>query len=270
MSPRWGRMLRAIGGLLALLVGGWLAAWHLALGALWWVAAAFALYRTKWRLGIGLIPVGVLLVPWCLHGYTVRSDLLADRVVREGPEALAVPDLFAVYGLNLIMGATGFVLGFPEVAVETLSLAIPHGREEVVVPSGLPLCAPKLARLVEARRALPVGASRETRVAWTYRETDASFRAALALNPSTVRIERVEGAVEVQASVPVDYPERSRLVFGAVGPLEVAVQEGLLHALEERGWLFPYTLVLTARLEDDASLPSPCEAWSVSLANSLR
>lgn len=259
------RLLRVLFIVPLVVFAGWLLTWHVFLGALWWLAAAVAVSRGRPRYWAALLPVGVLLVPWSLLRYTARMDALMAAVERDGAGALGVFDMIAVYGLNLLMGICGVGLGFPEVAAETLSLTVPHGRLEVTVPSRFPLCVPKIQRLIVASdRGRQATTAR--RIAWRYGERGTSVRAALALNPATVRLERHDDGVQVSATVPVDYPERARLVFGELGPFEVAVEEGLFHALETRGWLHPYRLTYVATLPDGEALPTACEAWPLRLA----
>jgi hypothetical protein len=78
-----------------------------------------------------------------------------------------------------------------------------------------------------------------------------------------------DGGLWVDATVPVDYPPDFRLVFATVGPFEVAVEEGLFHAAEERGWLHPYRLTWEVQVPLEGPLPEPCEAWSVRLTQAL-
>ena len=108
------------------------------------------------------------------------------------------------------------------------------------------------------------------RVAWSgYGTPGTSVRAALALNPAHVG-SRVDGEfLRVETVVAVDYPPGHRLELGRLGPLTLAVEEGLLHAAEARGWLHPYTLTYTSHVPLAGPLPAACEAWSVRLANQI-
>jgi len=99
-------------------------------------------------------------------------------------------------------------------------------------------------------------------VAWAY-TSDESLRGGLALNPARVRVTPDANGRTVRVTVPVDYPPRSRLSFGALGPVELVVEEGLFHALEERGWLHPYELTYVWYEGEGTPVPPPCEAWSV-------
>lgn len=241
----------------------WLCTWHCWLGALWWAVAVSGRVRGRWWLA--LFVSGLVAAPWTVWRYAVRVDVLTARVVRGGADALGVVDCLAIYGLNLVMAGTGLVLGFPEVAAETASLVVPGNDASEWRNNRFPACVPKVAAVIDDLRAQPVdGVLSGRRLAWTYGATGSSVRGALALTPATVSGRRLEGAVEVRTSVPIDYPDRFRLVLVEVGGLAVGVEEGLFNALEERGWLHPYTLTWVSRVPD-GPLPDPCEAWTVRL-----
>jgi len=268
VSGRYGTHMRTIGSLVCLLFATWLASWHLALGTAWFVATAVLLRSPRSTITwMGWTTLGALLVPWCVWGYTVRHEALAAAVLSRGPTALSVPDLFAVWGLNLLMAAAGAVLGFPEVAAETALLAVPRSEAITVHTSRFPACVPEVAEQVRRARHSGAGTGPHT-LTWRY-TADVNARGALALNPVEVEVVRRDDGLLLHATVPVDYPPSYRLVFADLGVAQLAVEEGLFHALEERGWLHPYRLTYTTHLADGAPLPSTCEAWSVDAARAL-
>ncbi|TNE85775.1 MAG: hypothetical protein EP330_24370 [Deltaproteobacteria bacterium] len=252
--------------------GIWLLTWQLWLGGLWWLGLAALLWRRWWpgaRLGLAWTGSGLVLVPWCVLGYIDRVEVLTARYLAGGPEALGMLDLVAVWGLNLVMAAVGLVVGLPEVAIETSLLAVPRGPALEWHSDRFPRCAPKVAAVVaDHQRAARGGAHsfREQRVAWRYGEAGSSVRAALALNPVTVRSERDGDVLHVRATVPVDYPAHAPLVLGRFAGRTLVVEEGLFHALEARGWLMPYTLTYTAEVPIDSGPPPMCEAWGIRVA----
>jgi len=243
------------------LVAAWLCCWQLWIGAAWWVALAVALRRRRgpWTwLGVGL--AGLPAAACSLVRYPARVDALSRKVVASGPDALSIPDCLAVWGLNLVMAAAGAALGFPEVAAETVALAVP-GRAEATWPAvgGFPGCVPAV------RRAIDRGG--DPHVGWTYASAD-SFRGALALNPASVTVQRAGGEREVRVTVPVDYPLRGRLRFARLGPVDLVV-EVLFYALEQRGWLHPFQLTWQWTEPVDTRPPPRCEAWSVRTVQAL-
>jgi len=258
---RMRRWLQAPLFLLAATTAGWLACWQLVVGALWWAGLAALLARSTAEQRVrpwawaALALTGLPAALWCLVRYGQRVDALSHKVFAGGSEALAVPDMIALWGLNLVMAGAGAVLGFPEVAAETASLAVPNDGTVVWDTRGrFPACVPKI------RSAISQGGRRS--VAWAY-TSDESLRGGLALNPARVRVTPDANGRTVRVTVPVDYPPRSRLSFGALGPVELVVEEGLFHALEERGWLHPYELTYVWYEGEGTPVPPPCEAWSV-------
>jgi hypothetical protein len=220
----------------------------------WVWAAGLALFLLPWvalsvaALGAAMVPVrwlrrtrllAMLVVGLCaplwwwvpLHAYQDRVEALTAALDRGGPAALSTVDLAGVWSLNFAMGVVGASMGFPEVALETLMLAVP-GPSRRIWYSDFAMHAPEVADAVA--RASRSG--RAQSVAFAYRAEHAHARVALALNPVTVRV--VHG--EVRATVPVRYPRRYLLVLMHANGRPIGIEEGLFWALQERGWLMPY------------------------------
>lgn len=246
----------------------WLFAWKLWLAGVAMSLLAGMLWTGRLRYGAALLGAAPLVVPWSLYRYSIRVDALTDAVVQGGPTALSVADCVAIYGLNLLMAVVGFFLGFPEVAYETASLAWPNDGEMELHDAYFPRCVPKVGAAVALRQELARdGAWRfmDERLAWNYGAPGSSWRGALALTPSTLATTRSGETLQFRVTVPVNYPERYRLVMGKAGPFTIGVEEGLFHALEELGWLHPYRLTYRFDVELDESELPPCEAWIVRL-----
>jgi hypothetical protein len=107
------------------------------------------------------------------------------------------------------------------------------------------------------------------RITWTYDWIHTNVRGALALNPSNVVVVGEGDERMVRTTVPIDYPPRYRLVFARIGQRDLAVEEGLFHALEELGWLHPYELTWQTPWPEGTQPPPTCEAWSVRLARAV-
>jgi hypothetical protein len=139
-------------------------------GAVWWTGlGALVVWRVSWfrRLLYGVL--GLSLVPWCLLRYDGRARERMDAVRRHGPDVLSVVDLGGIYGLNVVMGAGGYALGFREVAWETWRLGLPGADARRWHGEPFPVCAPKVAEVVERRRAQVLGGAEgpfHDRVVW--------------------------------------------------------------------------------------------------------
>lgn len=182
--------------------------------------------------------------------YVARVDALRGTLDGGGPEALSTRDLAGVWLLNLGMAAGGTAVGFPEVALETALLAVP-GPETRVFRSSFAMGSPAVADVVDVYAASLRGAPGPEvtlparRVVFDAVRDHAGARVALALNPATISgVARRDGDVwrlDLQASVPVDYPASAHLRLFGVAGTDVVIDEGLYDALERRGWLHPYT-----------------------------
>lgn len=217
---------------------------------------AFPAGRRPW-LGPGLL--GLLV---CFAGATWRVPVReVDRSIESlarrakspaGASSLSLRDKLGIYGLNVAMGLAALPL-YPEAAQETLLLVIPSARGRRVFRSRFAMQSAKVRDVVEAfaARLRPVEGDRavlETvRVAWpsaAYQQFGGSeARVALALNPADVsavarRSER-GWDLEVRVEVRVEYPKSASVRL--IESQQLRVEEGLFWALQQAGWLHPYT-----------------------------
>jgi hypothetical protein len=185
-----------------------------------------------------------------------------------GISSLSLRDKLGIYGLNVAMGLAALPL-YPEAATETLLLMVPpdptSGRR--VFRSSFAMRSTQVRDVVESFKALLRSAKGNTavlepvRVSWpstAYRQLGGSeARVALALNPSDVSaVARRSGRgweIEVRVEVRVEYPKSASVRL--IESPQLRVEEGLFWALQEAGWLHPYTAVWefqeTMRVEAD-------------------
>jgi hypothetical protein len=196
------------------------------------------------RPGLGLLLLGAPAILSALYEYPARVDELSARVSRHGPGSLSQRDCASIWVLHLGMAMGGTLCGFPEVAGETLGLLFPHGP--VHVPSSFPMGAAAIESTVRQWQQSPRVRSRT--IALPYVADHGELRRALALTPVTLRGRPTAQGLQLEAEVDVNYPPRASLLLfrGPFGP--IYVHEGLYHALEERGWLFPYRAIWTWRV----------------------
>lgn len=253
-------------------MGLWLLCWQMLLGGGWWIGLGALLLCTPKRWVKGLYPVlGLLLVPLCLLRYSQGVDRMMAKVER-GPEALDLHDRLALYGLNGAMGITGGLLGAPEASMETLLLMVPSSGERHWKSQRFPFCGPKVAAAVRRDQTLAQGGAQSfapRTLQWELLEPGASTRAALALNPMLLSAQRDGPVLQVKSTVQVDYVAHYPLPLFQLGPINLRVEQGLFHALEELGWLHPYALHYHAEVGIEQPISGYCEAWSVSLVKRL-
>ncbi len=179
-----------------------------------------------------------------------RHDGLAMQVHRHGSQGLSLRDRVGVYTLNLAMAVGGLVAGLPEVALEAwlMSFRGPLERtfesdfamRSVLVRETVAGFFAALAAERGAEVALPA-----RQVAWRSYDQD-SPRVSLALNGPlwlSGRAVREGGRwrLDLEGVVECRYPRSSRLTLARLGGESIALDEGLFWALQETGWLHPFT-----------------------------
>lgn len=206
-----------------------------------WLTAALCLlpavgaWRGRWAIGL----LGCLAVLPAPFEYALRVRELGAR-----RPSLSARDKAGIWLLNVGMAGGGVLAGFPEVALETLLLAVPDADGVRTFPSAFPAGSTKVAAVLSEWRRACAGGRRTfgPRKVWLgYHGGHDQWRRALALDPPTISATADEAcALSVTVSVPIDYPDRAFLVLVSTpwGPL--GIDEGLYDALEDDGWLFPY------------------------------
>lgn len=235
-------------------------------GALWGVAGALAIFgavgaavllvlagglialvggRLRW---VGVALALTLAAPVAVVEYRLRVEDLRRTIDRGGPEALSVRERAGIWLLNLGMAGGGALVGFPEVALETLLLAVP-GPQERTFRSSFPRGSARVRAAVDGwRPLLRTDADRvalpPVRVTFSSAGGHAEWRRGLALNPLTLDGEATrdgEGwALRLTGRVEVDYTPGARL---SLVPGALWIDQTLFDALERRGDLHPYTAV---------------------------
>ncbi len=261
-SRRWVRVL--VGGLIGS-VFGVLGLWAglftmaftcvmlLAMSAVWWWVA----------LSRGWLPFAVVLIFAVVLSplgsvapteFVSAQSRMLTRSMDEGVDAIPATQLLAVSGLHrlLILGAR--VVGFDEVATEAAEL---HSDDvgERSFESDFAMRSPKVrAALQTLFLEHGVGGSVSRRldrvkVSWRgYGGSSESLRVSLALNcplelSGSVWVRAGRTWARMHAHCWVDYPEHSVIELGSFSGVDVHLDEGIFHVLEERDWLFPYEAV---------------------------
>lgn len=207
-----------------------------------WLLSALVLSRGRWILGwLPLVPSpGTAVIE-----YPRRIEPLAARYEEGGPDALTWRDCASVWVLHLGMGVLGMPL-YPEAGRETLGL-LWSGEPVRAKRSSFPAAAVPVRALVDGwEEVLPK--AEEDAVLFRPRRVvipRTQMRHALALDPVTLSGSAVRHGdrwqLDLVAAVPIDYPPKSTLPLFSTPAGPIRVHEGLFHALEARGWLFPYT-----------------------------
>ena len=109
--------------------------WHVPLASILFILLALLLNpfninrRRSWVIrstALSIIIVLLLLFPYkVLESTEDRMRFLSDKLVTEGISGFGLGDKIAIYGAHVFMGVGGLITGYPEVAIETLSMIIP-------------------------------------------------------------------------------------------------------------------------------------------------
>ncbi|MBX2798136.1 MAG: hypothetical protein KTR31_10715 [Myxococcales bacterium] len=205
---------------------------------------------TGWRVTCGLAIV-VFAVGYAPIEYGSRIKTLRAKVDAGGAEALSVRDCAGLWLLNVGVAVGGTLAGFPELAQQTLLLSV-RGPEERTWESDFPMGSIRVEEVVErylhlareSRQDVVVLPPSTIRMGTAGPRTHAQWRRGLALDPFTIEgvaVRRgIEWMLELEGTVPVDYPPSATLELFRIGGVPVVVDEGLFDALEQRGWLHPY------------------------------
>ena len=233
--------------------------WHVPLASIIFILLAVLLnpFSIKRRLSwvirstaLTITIVLLLLFPFnILESTESRMKFLSEKLVSEGIDGFGLGDKIAIYGAHVFMGLGGLVVGYPEIAIETLSMIIPGGRarswsSDFAMES--PLIRRPLKRMVAQLEQLPQKTNEHTlktkRIAWPQYGSDT--RVGFALNP--VRLKTVANRIKNRwqikciATVDVRYPQRNWLLLFSYAGRDIHFEEGLLWVLQESGWIFPY------------------------------
>ncbi|MDY6937562.1 MAG: hypothetical protein SWY16_07835 [Cyanobacteriota bacterium] len=249
---------------LLLPIGIWAVAAEASVLVLVWGLLAIVFFPLRlhpWhRLGQRLTLLVILLLASPLWGYLAlgelmwRQEQLSQKLQNSGPEELSRKNKVAIYGGNLIMATGGYLLGLPEVAMETVLLSVP-GSSVREFESDFAWASAKVRtpieafidRLPEDPGATEVVRMPPTTIEWTAADyLEGEGRVALALNPfelEAVAYREGEGwRIECSGTVAIEYdPSPGRTELLKLPGLTVGADQSLFWALQEEGWLHPYT-----------------------------
>lgn len=233
--------------------------WHVPLASIIFVLLALLFNpfninkRRSWFIrsaALTIIVVLLLLFPYkVLESTENRMQFLSEKLSSEGISGFGLTDKFAIYGAHAFMGLGGLVTGYPEVAVETLSMLIPSPGIRSW-SSGFAMESPRirkpLKRLVSLLEQLPRQTNeyslKQERIAWSQYGSDT--RVGFALNPFhlSATANRIEGRWKIfcKANVDIKYPPRTWILLFSYAGRDIHFEEGLLWVLQESGWVFPY------------------------------
>ena len=182
--------------------------------------------------------IGGILFGWL--GLTHELNRLHQLKEQGGAAAFRPLDLVSVSLLNVVMALGGYVVGYSEVADETLLLFVPSANGERSFQSDFAL---RSAAVRTASTALIARLDRGEAHPTTSVSLERPLAVRLAFSvPFDLSAERrTDGQVAFNLHTHITYPQRAIIPLGP-GPTGEAVvlDEGIFWVLQQRGWFHPY------------------------------
>ena len=102
---------------------------------IWWLGAlllvlAFVLWRKDYIKSAVATAIFILSLPLAFNQISNRMDYFGNLIRTEGSQALNTMERVSIYFSNISMAVGGFLILAPEVAVETLFLMDPRGKDK--------------------------------------------------------------------------------------------------------------------------------------------
>ena len=181
-----------------------------------------------------------------------RFNELDSRVASGGPAALTFSDKLSVYNTNLILSFYGRILGFPEYGKQSLRLCI-NSSGARTWDSEFPLKSPKVVGVINNWSVLLKRNRRDIThvmlpartISWQSTQNDR--RVALALNPVTIEAKACpvgnRWRMDCRATTRIKYRRGAERILMTTGDKKLILPEGPFWALQQAGWLKPYTAV---------------------------
>jgi hypothetical protein len=266
-------MVVAVGALYLLMLVTWaalldaLSTSGLALAGL--IALLFAGFGNRRLRVVGLLigcALAVSLIvsfPRALWPVQDRWDEIDARIRRGGSASLSWREKAAIASTNLVMAGTGLLLGWPEISRETFLMFF-HGPAERTWNSDFAMGSAKVRAVVrEWVESLPSGAPAGTQITLSAAVVSwpsyfPEMRIAMALNPLhlTGAAVRRNGRWDLHCTgrVRCDYPAGGMATMIPFRGRAFAFPENLFHALQDQGWMHPYTARWQWRVASDERL----------------
>ena len=93
------------------------------------IIAVVLIWTKYFWLLITILFLGVVTLPITFNKISNRMDYLGALIRSESPQALSTTDRVGIYLGNISMAIVGFAILAPEVAIETLLLMDPRGKD---------------------------------------------------------------------------------------------------------------------------------------------
>lgn len=188
----------------------------------------------------------------CLNKISNRMDYLGALIRAEGPQALSATERVGIYLGNISMAIVGFAIFAPEVAIETLLLMDPRGKDRTF-NSSFAMRSSHISEIIDTytlgvrsgtlpkqSKRIPLKWDEDNRKAYSmddYRVALAVAGGGLFLNYKKVG---QDYEVECRITIDVKYSNNYKLrVFNTHG-VRLYIDEAIFTALQDLNWFHPY------------------------------
>ncbi|MDO9547715.1 MAG: hypothetical protein Q7J65_01960 [Candidatus Marinimicrobia bacterium] len=181
-----------------------------------------------------------------------RFNELDSKVANRGLASLTFADKLTVYHTNLIISFYGRILGFPEYGKQSLRLCV-TSKSARTWESDFALKSPKVVSVINNWLVLLKRHRRDVShvmlpartISWQSTQNDR--RVALALNPVTIEAKACpvgnRWRLDCKATTRIKYRSDAERIILTSGDKKLTLPEGPFWALQQAGWLKPYTAV---------------------------
>lgn len=223
---------------------------------IWWLGAlllglAFVLWRKDYIKSAVATAIFILSLPLAFNQISNRMDYFGNLIRTEGSQALNTMERVSIYFSNITMAVGGFLILAPEVAVETLFLMDPRGKDKsfnsdfAMGSKHVRELISNYSQKVEAGSA-PLQ-SKRIPLRWgpgynTYSMFDYRVALAVAGGGLFLNYEKTENGYKIKCRITIDvnYSEDYKLrIFNGYGT-RLYIDEAIFSALQELGWFHPY------------------------------
>ena len=223
---------------------------------IWWLGAlllvlAFVLWRKDYIKSAVITAIFILSLPLAFNQISNRMDYFGNLIRTEGSQALNTMERVSIYFGNISMAVGGFLILAPEVAVETLFLMDPRGKDKsfnsdfAMGSKHVREIISNYSQKVEAGSA-PLQ-SKRIPLRWgpgynTYSMFDYRVALAVAGGGLFLNYEKTENGytIKCRITISVNYSEDYKLgIFNGYGT-RLYIDEAIFSALQELRWFHPY------------------------------
>lgn len=202
------------------------------------------------RLWVISLMVALLTLPLSFNKISTQMDYFGDLIDQQGPKALSTPERVSIYFGNISMALVGFAIIAPEVAIETLLLMEPSGKDRTY-NSDFAMGSKHVSKLIEdytekVKAGTAPLKSERIPLLWPGYNSYSMFdyRVALAVAGGGLFLDYEKTAsghtINCKITIDVKYSEGPILTVFDYGFVRLYIDETIFSALQDIGWYHPF------------------------------